>query len=68
MVNNSHLLIRCSFDPAANKHTQTIFFHMTLPTGEGILYEHFGLNLLDQFLDSDEKATFTRQLIRLIIN
>jgi hypothetical protein len=27
--------------------------------------EHFGVNFLDEFLDSDEKFTFTRQLIQL---
>ena len=38
MTNNSHLLIWCSFDPDANRQTnkQTIFFHMTLLTVEGI--------------------------------
>jgi hypothetical protein len=43
MVNNSHIYIWCSFDPVANipTHTQTIFFHMTLPTVEGIYSDPF---------------------------
>jgi hypothetical protein len=52
MTKNIRLLIWCSFDLDANTqtHTQTIFFHMTLPTVEGKIHQFYIFSLIINIL------------------